>query len=73
LPEAHKNMNFMTLNGPTDGITDFGIAPAKHCNLAFCSLFYKSTDQKPFLAEHAITCGVKGLTSLICLWCNARI
>ena len=34
---------------------------------------YKSTDQKPFLIEHAITCGVSGLTSFICLWCNARI
>jgi len=37
LPEAQKNMAFMSLNGPTDGITDFGIAQAKHCNLAFCS------------------------------------
>jgi len=28
----------MTLNGCTDGITDFGIALAyKHCNLSFCS------------------------------------
>jgi len=24
--------------------------------------FYKSTDQKPFLTEHAITCGVSDLT-----------
>ena len=29
--------------------------------------FYKWTDQKPFLTEHAITCGVNGLTSFICL------
>jgi len=34
-------MTFMTLglNGPTDGITDFGIALAKHCNLVCCSIF----------------------------------
>jgi len=59
-----------------DGITDFGIA------LAFCrpnsstviSLsalsFDKSTDQKLFLTEYAIT---KVLTSFICSWFNARI
>jgi len=36
LPEARKKN--MTLNGPIDGITDFGIALAyKHCSLAFCS------------------------------------
>ena len=32
--------------------------------------FYKSTDQK-VLTEHAVTCDVNGLTSFICLWCNA--
>jgi len=67
-------MTFMTLNGPTDGITDIGIALAKLCNLAFCSFVLKSPDQKRFLTDHAITCGVNGLTSFICLWCNnARI
>jgi len=35
--------------------------------------FHKWPDQQPFLTEHAITCGVNGLTSFICLWCNARI
>jgi len=39
----------------------------------FALSFYKSIDQKPFLAEHAITCGVNGLASFIRLWCNARI
>jgi len=29
--------------------------------------FYKSTDQKHYLTGHAITCGVNGLTSFICL------
>jgi len=54
-----------------DGITDFGIALAyKHCNFVSALSFYKSTNQKLFLTEHAITCG---LTSFICLWCNARI
>ena len=37
--------------------------------ISFSALsFYKSTDQKPFLTDHAITCGVNGLTSFI--WCN---
>jgi len=35
--------------------------------------FYKWTDQKPFLTDQAITCGVNGLTSFKCLRCNARI
>ena len=52
------------------GIADFGIALAKHRNLVSALSFYKSSDQKPFLTDHAITCG---LTSFICLWCNARI
>jgi len=59
-----------------DSITDFGIA------LEFCRTnsstaislsalsFDKSTDQKLFLTEQAMT---NGLTSFICLWCNARI
>jgi len=33
----------MMIKRPTDGITDFGIAPAKHCNLAFCS--FRSTNR----------------------------
>ena len=28
---------------------------------------------KPFLTDHAITCGVNGLTSFICLWCNTTV
>jgi len=38
----------------------------KHCNLVFWSI-----DQKLFLTDHAITCGVNGLTSFICVWCTA--
>jgi len=62
-----------------DGITDFGIAQAKHCNLVFCSFVLQLDWLKSFLTEHAlhaITCGVNGLTSFIrfiCLWCNTRI
>jgi len=41
-------MNFMTLNGPTDGITDFGIALAKHCNLVFCSFVVQIDWSKNF-------------------------
>ena len=55
---------------PPDGITDFGIALAKHCSLAFCSFFLQIADQKPFLTDHAITCGVKSLASFVCLWYN---
>jgi len=57
----------------SDGITDFGIAPAKHCKLVFCSFLLQIDWLKPFLTEHAMTRGVNGLTSFICLWCNARI
>jgi len=41
--------------------------------IAGCLLYKASTDQKPFLTDHATTCGVNGLTSFICLCCNARI
>jgi len=30
-----KNMIFKTSNLPTDGITDFGMALAEHCNFRF--------------------------------------
>jgi len=64
----------MNLNDPTDGITDFGIALAEHCNLVFCSFVLEiDWSKKTFLTEHAITCGVNGLPSFIRLWCNARI
>jgi len=54
-----------------DGITDFGIALAKHCNLVSCSFVLQIDWLKPFLTGHAITCDVNGLTSFICLlWCN---
>jgi len=56
-----------------DGITDFGVVLAKHCISLSALSFCKSTDEKPFLTEHAMTCGVNGLTYFICLWCNARI
>jgi len=49
-----------------DGIAEFGIALAKHCNLVFCSLFYESTDEKSFLTDYATTCGVNGLASCKC-------
>jgi len=38
----------MTLNGPIDGIIDFGIALAKHCNLVFCSLVLQIYWSKTF-------------------------
>jgi len=43
-----KNTTFMTLNGPTDGITDFGITQAKHCNLASCSFVLQIDWSKTF-------------------------
>ena len=56
-----------------DGITDFSIAQAKHCNLV-CRSFVLRTDWlKPFLTDHAIACGVNGLNSFTCLWCNTTI
>jgi len=63
----------MALNGRAGGITDFGIALALNTAISFSALsFCKSTDQKPFLTEDAITCGVNGWSSFIWLWCNAR-
>jgi len=41
----------MTLNDRADGITDFGIALAQHCNLVSALSFYKSIDQKTFSDE----------------------
>jgi len=41
-------MAFLTLNGPTEGIPDFGIAQAKHCNLAFCSFVLQIDWSKTF-------------------------
>ena len=38
----------MTLNGPTDGIKDFGIAQAKQCNLVFCSFVLQIDLSKTF-------------------------
>ena len=58
-----------------DDITDFGIPllfcrPNSSTAISLSALpFDKSTDQKLFLTEHAIA---NGLTSFICLWCNAR-
>jgi len=54
-------------------ITGFGIALAEHCDLVFCSFVLRIDWLTPFLTEHAITCGVNGLNSFICLWCNTTI
>ena len=57
-----------------DGIIGFGIAPAKHCNLVFCSSFVLRIDWlKPFLTVHTITSGVNGLNGFIYLRCNTTI
>ena len=37
----------------TEGIANFGIALAKHCNLVFCSFVLQIDWWKPFLTEHA--------------------
>jgi len=41
-------MTFIALNGPTDGITDFGIALATHCNLVVCSFVLQIDWSKTF-------------------------
>jgi len=51
----------------------FGIVLAKHCNLVFCSFFQRIDWLKPFRTDHAMTCGVNGLNSVMCLWCNTTI
>jgi len=56
-----------------DGITDFGIALAKHCNLVFCSFILRIDWSKPFLTDYAITYDVNGLNSFICLRCNTTM
>jgi len=38
----------MTSIDPADGITDFGIAQAKHCNFAFCSFALQIDWSKTF-------------------------
>ena len=53
--------------------TGFGIALVKHCNLVFCSFVLRIDWLKLFLTDHAITCGVNGLNSFMCLWCNTTI
>jgi len=50
-----------------DRIADFGIALANTAISLSALSFYKSTDQKLFLTEHAVTCGVNVLTSFMCL------
>jgi len=47
-----------------DGITDFGIALAKHCNLIFCSSVLQIDWSKPVLTDHAITLCWKWLDEL---------
>jgi len=44
-------MTFMTLNGPTDGSIDFGIALAKRCNLVFCSIVLQIHRSRTFSDE----------------------
>ena len=56
-----------------DGITDFGIAHAKHCNLVFWSFVPRIDWLKPLLTDHAITCGINGLSSFLCLWWTTTI
>ena len=56
-----------------DGITDFGIALAKHCNLVFYSFVLRIDWLKYFLTDHAIPCGVNGLNSFRCWWCNTTV
>ena len=74
LANTARSLRFLCLEAlpflTPDGITDFGIALAKHCTFVSALSFYKPIDQKPFLTDHAITCG---LTSFICLRCNTRI
>ena len=53
-----------------DGIADFGIAQAKHCNLVFCSFVLRIGWLKPFLMAHAITCGANGLTWIASYVCS---
>jgi len=56
-----------------DGITDFGISLAKNCNLAFCPFVLRIDWVKPFLTNHAMTCGVNTLNNFIYLSCNTTI
>ena len=57
-----------------DDITDIGIVLAKQCNLISCSFVLHIDWLKPFLTDHAIPCGINGLTNFICLlWWNAMI
>jgi len=56
-----------------DGITGFGIAQFRHCNVVFCSFVLRIDWLKPFLSDHAITYGINGLNSFKCLWCNTTI
>jgi len=52
-----------------DGITDFGIALAKHCNLAFCFFVLQINWSKTFFDRTK----QNGLSKFICSWCNASI
>jgi len=54
-------------------ITGFGIVQSKHYNLVFCSFVLRIDWLKPFLTDHAITCGINGLNRFMCLWCNTTI
>ena len=58
-----------------DGITDFGIAQFRHCNLVCCSFVLRIDLLKRFLTDHATTCGAtaNGLNNFICAWCNTTI
>ena len=56
-----------------DDITGIGIAQSRHCNVVFCSFVLRIDSLKPFLRDHAITCGTNGLNSFICLRCNTTI
>jgi len=56
-----------------DGIADFGIAQAIHCNHVCYSFVLRIDWLKPILTDYAIICSVNGLRNFICLWCNTTI
>jgi len=70
LANTARSLHFFSLETlrflAADGITDFGIALDKHCNLVSCSFVLQIDWLKPLSVNHAITCGVNGLTSFIC-------
>jgi len=56
-----------------DGITDFGIALPKHCNLVCCSFVLQIDWWKNFSDGPRNNMWCNGVASFMCLWCNERI